>query len=124
MKNLVINRKNWLRGEGGDVSFLKREEDGKMCCLGMYLNQCRVPQGDMIDVQVPCSLEFKTIPKQAKWMIDDNYEASPLCNSLMNTSPLCNSLMNTNDDQKINEGKREKIISEKFSKAGIKVTFV
>lgn len=31
---VVIDRSKWLRGEGGKNSFLRRESDGKQCCLG------------------------------------------------------------------------------------------
>ena len=31
---LKIDRRTWLRGEGASQSFLLREADGKMCCLG------------------------------------------------------------------------------------------
>lgn len=36
VKELVIDRETWLRGEGSSNSFLRREGDGKQCCLGFY----------------------------------------------------------------------------------------
>lgn len=39
MKKVVVDRSKWLRGEGAVNSFLLRESDGKMCCLGFVLKQ-------------------------------------------------------------------------------------
>lgn len=39
MKKVVVDRSKWLRGEGALNSFLLRESDGKMCCLGFVLKQ-------------------------------------------------------------------------------------
>ena len=33
---LIIDRAKWLRGEGADKSYLVRDSDQKMCCLGFY----------------------------------------------------------------------------------------
>jgi hypothetical protein len=38
----TIDRKTWLRGEGGDASALLRESDNKMCCLGGIARQCGI----------------------------------------------------------------------------------
>lgn len=38
MEKLQISRKIWLRGEGADESYLLREKDKKMCCVGIYLS--------------------------------------------------------------------------------------
>ena len=37
---LVIDRATWLRGEGHEQSYLLRECDGKMCCLGFFALAC------------------------------------------------------------------------------------
>ncbi len=34
--SFVIDRAIWLRGEGGDASYLQRLYDGKQCCLGIF----------------------------------------------------------------------------------------
>lgn len=34
MLDVTVSRSKWLRGEGSQRSFLLREEDGKMCCMG------------------------------------------------------------------------------------------
>lgn len=53
VKELVIDRKIWLRAKREDAkkwklgdatgSYLLREQDGKRCCLGIYLAACGVP---------------------------------------------------------------------------------
>jgi hypothetical protein len=39
MKELIIDRAIWLHGEGNDKSYLLREADQKMCCLGFFCDQ-------------------------------------------------------------------------------------
>lgn len=39
MKQVIIKKSEWLRGEGDVVSYLKRPEDGKKCCIGFFCEQ-------------------------------------------------------------------------------------
>lgn len=55
MKKLTINRRTWLRGEGSEESYLRRAEDGKMCCLGFAAIQLgKLSEDDITSVQSLC----------------------------------------------------------------------
>ncbi len=40
LDTVVLDPTTWLRGEGADVSFLRRPSDEKMCCMGVALAHC------------------------------------------------------------------------------------
>ena len=50
---LTIDRNVWLRGEGNGVSFLLREVDRKMCCVGIYLKACGILENECEVSRVP-----------------------------------------------------------------------
>jgi hypothetical protein len=112
MKNLVIDRKIWLRGEDPETSRLFRKEDKKMCCLGIYLNKCRVSKKNLLDIQSPMSVNV-SLPNQAKW----------LTNPSGDNSDLADTLMKRNDNRHITPKRREADIVAGFAKAGVKVKF-
>ena len=110
MMKLIIDRNIWLRGEGAGWSYLLREEDRKMCCLGIYLKECGVSSEKLLDMTSPCQL-VEIIPPEAKWLIKkdstDTYD-----------------LMELNDEKKIEKDKREEKIAHIFAKHNIEVEFV
>lgn len=77
MRNLVIDRSIWLRGEGEDESRLLRVADGKMCCVGIYLAACGVPSSQLEEVKCASEVRRKwgtvlvripTFPEEAQWL--------------------------------------------------------
>lgn len=56
---LIIDRKQWLHGEGcdDDTSKLLREEDGKKCCIGFYALASGHSTDDIINL--PCPWDVK-----------------------------------------------------------------
>lgn len=72
-RELVIDRNVWLRGEGSHQSCLYRPRDGKMCCVGIYLDACGVPKDRMVAHSNATSLAEK-LPDEAKWL----FGTSPL----------------------------------------------
>jgi hypothetical protein len=56
-KVLVIDRTIWLRGEGGSKSYLLREGDGKMCCLGFDAIEYGFTEEEIEGFGEPCELE-------------------------------------------------------------------
>src|SRR5271166_1340196 len=79
---LIIERDKWLRGEGYERSFLLREEDGKMCCLGFFCLQTGASQEDINQYQTPIDIKKE---KRADWLIqsDAQFIVSEACSSLM-----------------------------------------
>jgi hypothetical protein len=109
----VIKRSNWLRGEGSDDSYLLRESDGKMCCLGFYLESLGCPLELLDGAQGPSDVPIKVRPKKGKWLINDD---PSLC------SIECNELIKANDEAG-DDGVREEEIIRLFAKEGITVKF-
>lgn len=117
-QKLVIDRSKWLRGEGSDKSELLREEDGKMCCLGFYLEQCGVSRDNISGKRIPGDVPRvdAEIPVVPEWLI----ETGTRCMS----SDVCQNLMIKNDSEHTHDSAREEYIAEKFAAQGIEVTFV
>ena len=108
---LIIDRDIWLRGEGSGWSYLLREEDSKMCCLGIYLKECGVPSEKLLYMTSPYQL-VKIIPPEAGWLLGSS------------SIDTC-SLMELNDEKKIEkEDEREEKIAYIFAKHNIEVEFV
>ena len=53
---LVIDRRRWLRGEGGLVSALYRDSDRKMCCLGFACLASGLRVADIRNKALPSAL--------------------------------------------------------------------
>lgn len=66
---LTIDRSIWLRGEGVDVSYLRRSPgDGKMCCVGIYLQACGVPPAKLDGMRSAVQVR-ELLPDEAKWLV-------------------------------------------------------
>ena len=109
IKEFTIDRAVWLRGEGEFKSKLYRVEDGKMCCLGIYLCACGIDKSLLANRATP----EETETQMPAWLIDS---LRPMRSSLA-------SKLITVNDIKLDEDKREETIKELFAEAGIKVTF-
>lgn len=47
---VVVDRRNWLRGEGPKTSFLRRGCDGKMCCLGFAALALGISEAEITNI--------------------------------------------------------------------------
>lgn len=112
----TIDRKTWLRGEGGEASALLRPGDGKMCCLGSYSLACGVSARSIKSKQAVSQMADR--PMQMDWLVEVDKRIGNFssCESA--------SLMTTNDDRYLPDYKRESDIIKKFAEQGITVTFV
>lgn len=106
---LVIDRKIWLRGD--DASYLLRPSDGKMCCLGIYLEACGINKNAMNGVNVPSSLGFILPEEAARWMNEMGCVDATMA-------------MNVNDNVGIDDVIREQRIAEIFARHDVEVEFV
>ena len=128
MKKITIDRKIWLHGKKQidhtsdnpeKASMLYRPLDEKMCCIGIYLNQCGVSKkvllgkGDavsLIDVDIK-------LPKEAEWLVDtERYPSGNICSS---NSKDAGHLMIVNDGTA-----NEKTIKAMFAKHDVEIEFV
>lgn len=118
----TIDRAKWLRGEikentGVDGGSCLRDIHGNMCCLGFYLQACRISNNRLKNHITP--KELAILPKQAEWLISPE-------TAFRHDSNAAAHLMQTNDhvEQSPIDRWREKKIRELFKEQGIKVKFV
>ncbi len=126
MKKITIDRKIWLRGkkmidQTGDslelASMLNRPFDGRMCCIGIYLNQCGIAKKDLLDKADPAMLtDSGDLPKQAEWLIERDGEH---ITSYIDNSEVAGKLMTENDG-----AAREERIAALFAKHDVEIEFI
>jgi hypothetical protein len=107
LKSFTIDRKVWLRGEGGQ-SMLYRPQDSKMCCLGIFMSKCGVPKSALANRGFPEKVAQEYL-KQLPPFLSEFYSTDPL--------------MITNDERSLPEETREADITKGFRDVGIKVRF-
>ena len=67
MRTLTIDRAVWYRGQGPEESKLLRSEDGRRCCIGLYLQACGVPDNALRGKPVAVQLFNIALPPEADW---------------------------------------------------------
>lgn len=111
MKELVIDRKVWLRGEGTGKSKLLRVDDGKRCCVGIYLATLGAGDGDLRE----CALASEVrLPEKAGWLVNANG----------NDTQAAHALYRANDLDMPPGQNREQAVAALFAEHGIAVKFV
>ena len=143
-----LPRSVWFRGEGDygsglllDDTAVKDEDVGKMCCLGVYLKACGLPEKYLNDVGEPVSVNSLMHHEMPSWLFK---KSSVTYSSRMAASEDCSMLMSINDEELVDdetfeeltaeddvrkwhhrsEEERERKIIELFAKNGIKVNIV
>lgn len=128
MKKLIIDRKIWLHGKkqidqtGNEpfrASSLYRSLDWKMCCIGIYLNQCGVSKKILLDKPDATSLVDMDVklPKQVAWLIQTETYTEGGEYHINSTDS--GELMKIND-RSANENKIKKL----FAKHDVEVEFI
>ena len=112
-KTLIVQRKKWLRGEGD--SYLKREKDGKMCCLGFACLAAGLKPKEILGIESPAT-------------VCENLEDSVIQSLVLSKNPtenttLCYKMMCTNDSLNIDDVDREANLTKLFKRMGTKVIF-
>lgn len=116
-RKLVIDRARWFRGKGADDSRLLRSCDGRMCCLGIYLEACGVPSDALENTPYPSTYRLRPfIPAEAQWLLARD--------SRNPTSSDAIDLATTNDRTSIKARTREERIRAMFAKHDVEVVFV
>jgi hypothetical protein len=109
----TVDRQTWLRGEGASRSWLLRDIDQKMCCLGSYALACGMKAEQIKLVSGPGSLaEYQSTILEGLATSPHNCTSEAAC------------LMNANDDPHIADTEREAKLTAKFAEMGITVTFI
>lgn len=128
MKKIIIDRKIWLHGKeqidntGNNrqkASMLHRPLDKKMCCIGIYLNQCGVTKKVLLGEYDATSLidDDIKLPEEAEWLVTLG-EYSP-GNSFSNSSTDARRLMAINDSTA-----NERTIKKIFAKHDVEIEFI
>ena len=106
---LVINRGRWFRGERRG-SRLRRESDGKMCCLGFHAIACGATPEQITEVAAPA--DFLLL--QRGFVYGENKLSSQIIAEAIQL----------NDNVSLSDQEREQRLKRTFAKAGIEVEFV
>lgn len=129
-RKLVIEESKWYRGLGPNSRLLV-PEDGRMCCLGFDSLECGFTKDAIFNVTFPSHLSPAS-EKQA-WLRDAvpsgvaiGKHYSPVENDEEDDRPsFQNVIASTNDDQKITDDERKKLLTELFLTGGnIELVFV
>lgn len=112
---LVIEREKWLRGDEYS-SYLLRETDQKMCCLGFYSLACGLTQNQIRGLRGLTTVAYmeEELPEGLKWLV----------NARKDNSEQALSLMEANDSEMWDDEERERVIAAKFAEYGVEVEFV
>lgn len=116
---VVVDREKWIHGEGDFDSYLLRERDGHLCCLGFaclaaglttdQIKDQHAPHSipDLVESKLPLLLQPTTIPEFYK----------------KTNSKVCNSMVNLNDKKDVKAAYRERRLRELGRKVGIEFSF-
>ena len=108
---LIIDRREWLRGEGPGPSKLLRSSDGTRCCVGIYARALGVHDGSILNCSWP--------GERCVWHAD---EAPWL--PIHPEEDARDSLSCLNDDPALDDATRERLITERFAEHDVDVTFI
>lgn len=103
-KTIIVDRTKWLRSvnmEKEGYSYLLRQSDGKMCCIGAAALQCGYTKDDIEDMATPISIGWNELSVN-----------------------IIDKMMMVNDDVKTTDVEKEKelkILAEQF---GFKFEFI
>lgn len=119
MLKVVVKRDMWLRGEGGEESYLLREEDERMCCLGFAALAAGFTPDQIRRIRTPRDIGYLK-PQNPLIKATTTYDAFTEARSSTNLT--CD-LMQLNDDEGMEPEERERQVIELGKKIGIEFTF-
>lgn len=114
VKDYVIDRATWLRGEGAYRSSLLRPEDGKMCCLGQIALQRGYTEEEIRGRADPVGLP--------DW--NENWPCRSDDEGYFFLLSTLEEMMEHNDDLKISDELRELDLIELGKELGWDLTFI
>ena len=122
VKQLVIDRTLWYRGNGGSESKLQRSEDGCRCCLGFYCLQiAELTEEQIMDQTSPEMLEDAVNYFALRELLFFNEEDD----QHYVDSSTCLELIGINDSPELESKFREQEIIRLFAEhLEVEVTFV
>lgn len=106
IKEFIIKRSRWIRGESADKVWMLRPSDKKMDCLGFFAKAYGFPDEKIINVRLPSQV-FSVFPIVPKWLKENE-----------------GLLSNMNDGEFDSGEERESDLREFMSMIGFAVKFV
>jgi hypothetical protein len=120
----TVKRSEWLRGEGPSPSFLLRNRDKKMCCLGFFCLAAGCSLNDLANTQVPSELEGECKANIAEQLLLQGLDLHlPVVNDLMTANDRSTEIHGLDIDIH-SEEEREQVIAKLFAQMEVKVNFV
>ena len=117
---LEIDRSKWLRGEGGVNSKLLRYSDGKMCCLGFLALECGFEDDEIRNRSNPSELNCSPGQAGFGWLVKEIYVGP----RGWDTSRAGEEAIDINDNEKLTQDQRERMLADLFEDNGIELSFV
>lgn len=65
---VIIDRNTWIRGEGGNYSFLVRGHDKHKCCLGFCAIVKGIPEKSLMGAKIPAELSHYDDKSKMGWL--------------------------------------------------------
>jgi hypothetical protein len=111
LRKLIIDRRRWTRGTGGEGAALYNTDNGGMCCLGFAARQLgkRIKVEEIQDSQLPRSL------------MQDVLDRLPV---FMQHVSLMDDFADLNDRRDLDSKEREEKLKIMFREQGVSVRFV
>ena len=136
MHTFTVNRKNWYRGK----NFAElRNGKGQKCCLGFLANSCDLSSqkltgmGDLEDLFSLHSHTWNMLVEEKekavkrvnniKEITKDTPIMKLMCKDLT-SNRLCRDIIKINDNPKLTDEKREKLLTKKFKRIDVEVNFI
>lgn len=123
MKKLVIDKSKWARG---NASLLRSKSTGMMCCLGFYALSEGYDECQIDNIGLPNYVA--TWVKEGGQLFCDCGKGGPddgfyHPGDIRHCNTICLMLTKANDDEGIDDERRQRIIRRLFKKIGVKVSF-
>jgi len=118
-QQLIIDRRKWYRGKGGDNSKLLNEYG--MCCLGFLSLAKGYTKDEIAYKSLPWRLPLSELllPEMTSCYNTENLDSNDKCPTMLSET-----MARINDDRSLTEPEREAQLTEEFKKIAIDVVFV
>ncbi len=124
VKKFEISRNVWLRGDD-NPAYRYRERDGKMCCLGIYLQACGLSAENLSGRHQPADVKDKILTGCERRKQDFSWLFKQPGNTHDGKgSKRVMDLVEANDSALTDGPSRESQVENLFAEEGIEVTFV
>ena len=125
MLKVTVDRSKWYRGQGSTGSMLKRASDGHMCCLGFVCLADGYTEDEITNVSSPGDITG-IVHDDGEGVVADKLVARYDDDGRLyvEDSSACNEMMSINDDNDVEDERREALLTELAKGIDIELVFV